>query len=114
MKSGSPIDHVSVLANVGAGGMSFGSPLAAPLSTHFTIVSISFSERDGSSRISLIPTVGSRFHGGISRRLTRVLIARAHGRASSYVSSDIGATCPGRWHDTHDRIMIGATSFVNV
>jgi hypothetical protein len=27
------------------------------------------------------------------------LIDRAHGRTSSYVSSDIGAIWPGRWHD---------------
>jgi hypothetical protein len=26
----------------------------------------------------------------------------------------MGATCPGRWHWTQERIMIGATSFVNV
>ena len=43
-----------------------------------------------------MPTVGSRFHGGISRFVTRVLIERAHGRTSSNDSSDIGATWPGR------------------
>jgi hypothetical protein len=53
-------------------------------------------------------------HGGISRNDTRVLIARAHGRTSSYVISDIGAISPGRWHLTQDRCRIGATSFVNV
>ena len=35
-------------------------------------------------------------HGGISRSAVRSLIARAQGRASSYVSSDIGATASGR------------------
>ena len=69
--------------NAGALGMSAISPFGAPLSTHFTIVCSSCSESDGSSRISLMPTVGSRFHGGISRFDTRFLIERAHGRASS-------------------------------
>ena len=34
--------------------------------------------------------------GGISRAKTFCLIALAQGRVSSYVSSDIGATVPGR------------------
>ena len=72
-----------VLNKVGASGMSAISPFGAPASTHFAIVSISCSDSEGSSRISLMPTVGSKFQGGISRLLTRVLIDRAHGRASS-------------------------------
>jgi hypothetical protein len=31
---------------------------------------------------------------------TRCLIDRAHGRASSYFTSDIGANIVGRWHST--------------
>ena len=38
-----------------------------------------------------LPIVGSAPHGGISRATTFCLIARAHGRASSKVTSDIGA-----------------------
>jgi hypothetical protein len=53
-------------------------------------------------------------HGGISRAVTFVLIERAQGRASSYVSSDIGATDPGRWQFWQDFWKIGATSLVNV
>src|SRR5882672_2756301 len=61
-----------------------------------------------------MPIVLSRNQGGISRLLTRSLIARAQGRASEYVRRDIGAISSGRWHRTHERFMIGATSFVNV
>jgi hypothetical protein len=43
-----------------------------------------------------MPTFLSMCHGGISRFVTRDLIDRAHGRASSKVISDIGADCPGR------------------
>ena len=35
--------------------------------------------------------------GGIVRSVTRCLIDRTQGRTSWYVSSDIGAICPGRW-----------------
>jgi len=34
---------------------------------------------------------------GLSRRLVLDFIAFAHGRASSYVRSDIGPAAPGRW-----------------
>src|SRR3954462_121472 len=53
-------------------------------------------------------------HGGICRAPTRAAIDFAHGRASSYVISDIGAILSGRWHDSHFCWKIGATSFVNV
>ncbi len=53
-------------------------------------------------------------HGGIWRVATRSLIDRAHGRASWYVTSDIGAIEPGSWHDWHLAWKIGATSLVNV
>ena len=43
------------------------------------------------------PNRGSANHGGISRETTFALMARAHGRASRYDSSDIGATWFGRW-----------------
>jgi hypothetical protein len=38
-----------------------------------------------------MPTVLSMCHGGICREATRSLIDRAQGRASSKVTSDIGA-----------------------
>ena len=43
------------------------------------------------------PNRGSANHGGISRATTLALMARAHGRASRYESSGIGATWFGRW-----------------
>jgi hypothetical protein len=53
-------------------------------------------------------------HGGISRRTTLCFIDLAQGRASSYVSNDIGAMLPGRWQAWQFFWRIGATSFVNV
>src|SRR6185436_11867252 len=55
-----------------------------------------------------------RCQGGICRSDTRVLIERAHGRVSSYVTSDIGAIESVRWHASHFSWKIGAMSFVNV
>jgi hypothetical protein len=46
--------------------------------------------------------------------LVRTFIARAHGRASSYVDSDIGATPPDRWQFSQLRWMMGAMCFVKV
>jgi hypothetical protein len=47
-----------------------------------------------------MPTFFSMYQGGItpglSRSCVRCLIARAYGRTSSYVISDIGATDAGR------------------
>src|SRR5579862_8670692 len=53
-------------------------------------------------------------HGGILRAATEVFMAFAHGRADSYVSSDIGATSPGRWHCWQFFWRIGSTSLLNV
>ena len=43
----------------------------------------------------------STYHGGMTPACgpipVRCLIARAHGRTSAYVTSDIGATPSGRW-----------------
>src|SRR3954465_15446809 len=61
-----------------------------------------------------MPMVLSMCHGGIWRAPTRDAIDFAHGRASSYVISDIGAMLSGRWHDSHFCWKIGATSPVNV
>src|SRR4029450_13983105 len=61
-----------------------------------------------------MPTVLSMCHGGICLEPTRAAIDFAHGRASSYVRSDIGAMLLGRWHDSHFCWKIGATSLVNV
>src|SRR5215831_6953075 len=109
-RSGVPIFHPS--ANTGEGGRSFRSPSGAPPSAHATIVATSFADRLGSLTNS--PYCGSAPQGGIMRSVTAFLIDRAHGRAASYVVSDIGAISPGRWHDTQFLLRIGATSFVNV
>src|SRR5947209_5057548 len=61
-----------------------------------------------------MPTVRSMCHGGICLAVTRARIARAHGRASSYVTSDIGAIESGRWQASHFSRKIGATSLVKV
>ena len=50
----------------------------------------------------------------MSRVRTRCLMARAHGRASWYVISDMGADVPGRWHDWQLFCKIGATSLLKV
>src|SRR5260370_14074068 len=61
-----------------------------------------------------IPTVLSMCHGGIWRVTTRSLMAFAQGRVSWYVTSDIGAAVPLRWHSSHLACRIGATSLANV
>src|SRR5213593_4728704 len=81
IKSGSPSCHFDASANTRGGGMSAGLPRGDPLSTHVAILSMN--------------------HGGIasglSRRPVRYLIDLAHGRTSSYVINDIGATPFERW-----------------
>jgi N-acyl-D-amino-acid deacylase len=44
---------------------------------------------------------------------TALAIERAHGRASLYVISDIGAISPARWQDVQFAKKIGATSLLN-
>ena len=73
----SPLGHSS------GGGMSAGLPSGAPLSTQRTTVSISASLSDMSLMNCWMPTVLSRYHGGISRASTRDRMARAQGRVSS-------------------------------
>src|SRR5437762_3807403 len=109
-KSGLPVDQPS--AKLGAAGSSARLPSGAPPSTHAAIKSISACFRLTS--FAYLPTAGSAPHGGIWRDWTFSLIARAHGRASSYVSSDIGAIAAGRWHSTQFLYRIGATSLLNV
>src|SRR5690349_13322982 len=46
--------------------------------------------------------------------MTAWRIALAHGRASEYVSNDIGAISPGRWHCWQCFWRIGATSLEKV
>src|SRR6185436_18390517 len=111
-RSGS-VPLVQPVANDGDGGMSAALPFTAPPSTHAAMVSISFCERLMSLRIGSVCDMSAP-QGGISRATTLDLIAFAHGRASSYDSSDIGATSPGRWQLAHLLYMIGATSFANV
>src|SRR4029453_5618365 len=61
-----------------------------------------------------MPTVLSMCHGGIWRPPTRDAIDLAHGRASSYLASPIGAMPWARGHASHFDWKIGATSLVNV
>ena len=85
------------------GGMRERSPEAAPASTQRTMTSISSSLSEMSLMNCWMPMVLSRYQGGISRAATRALIERAQGRASSYVSNDIGAMLSGRWHSWQER-----------
>ena len=96
------------------GGMSPGSPRGAPLSTQRAMVAICSSLKEMSLTNSWMPTVLSICHGGISRATTLLLIDRAHGRTSSYVTSGIGAIWPTRWQPSHFCCRIGAMSRVNV
>src|SRR6266446_9008133 len=114
VRSGLPMCHRSVSSNTRAGGMSAEFPLGLPSSTHLTMVATSRSESDGSSLNFWMPTLRSMYQGGISRLDTLILIDVAHGRASSYVMSDIGAMDPGWWQFWHERWRIGATSLVKV
>ena len=88
--------------NGGGSGMSAGSPCGAPLSAQRAIVATSSSLSDQSSLNRWIPMFFSMYHGGmtpgLSRSPVRYLMARAHGRTSSYEMSDIGARELGRWH----------------
>src|SRR5206468_3036915 len=61
-----------------------------------------------------MPTVLSMCHGGIWRAPMRAAIDFTQGRASSYVTSDIGAIWFARWHDSHLTWKIGAMSLVKV
>src|SRR5690349_11481346 len=65
-----------------------------------------------------MPMFFSIYQGGMAPALSRIavraFIERAHGLASSYVRSDIGATWPGRWQFWQLRCRIGAMSLVNV
>ena len=106
--------HFDASGHSRGGGMSAGSPPGAPPSTQRTTVSISASVSDRSFLNAVMPTVRSRCHGGICRVETRSRIDRAHGRASWYVTRDIGAMESGRWHASHFAWKMGATSWVKV
>src|SRR5437867_6880605 len=60
----------------------------------------------------------SMYQGGITPARgptpVRSFIARAHGRTSSYVTRDIGATPSGRWQFWQLRCRIGAMSLAKV
>src|SRR2546428_3473556 len=89
-------------------GLSRGSPSGAPPSTQSIMLRISRSLK----RLSFANRAWSvsANHGGILRVSTCSLIALAHGRASAYVSNDIGPISPGRWHVWQFRCNIGSTS----
>src|SRR5216117_2116842 len=93
-RSGGPMVHSFAAANVGGAGRSAGLPRGAPASIHRAMVAISASASDRSSLNFWIPTFRSMYQGGISRVDTFCRIDRAQGRASSYVSNDIGAIEP--------------------
>src|SRR5262249_22262496 len=118
IRSGVPIAHRPESSHVRGAGMSAGLPRGAPESAHLAIVAISRSLSDGSLWNFWMPMFLSTYHGGMTPACgpmpVRCLIARAHGRASSYVCSDIGATPFGRWQFSQLRWRIGAMSFVNV
>ena len=80
--------------------MSATSPFGAPPSIHETMVWTSWSVSRGSFLST--PCGMSEPHGGIVRCVTRCLIERSHGRASSYDVSDIGANIVARWHSMQD------------
>src|SRR5438876_6623695 len=65
-----------------------------------------------------MPTFFSMNHGGMTfglfRSAVRTFIDLAQGRTSSYVSKDIGATDPGRWHIWQLRCRMGAMSLAYV
>src|SRR5262245_36659122 len=90
-------------SNVRAGGRSAALPIGEPESTHLMTFATCSSVNEMSFLNFWMPTFLSMPHGGISRFETRRLIALAHGRASSYVINDIGATDPGRWQFWQDR-----------
>src|SRR5207247_10109027 len=110
--------QVSRDSNLRGGGISAALPCGAPVSAHRAIFAISASLSDGSFLYFWMPTFFSMYHGGITPRCgpidVRCLIDRAHGRTSSYVTSDIGATPSGRWQFWQLRCRIGAISLVNV
>ena len=87
MRSGSPINHLSVVSKLSGFGRSAGLPRGAPLSAHFAIFAISSSLRDGSSLKCWMPMFFSTYHGGMTPARgpmpVRCFIARAHGRTSS-------------------------------
>ena len=56
------------------------------------------------------PKPSSAFHGGMCDATSSARIDSAHGNASSYVISDIGATPPGTWHREQRSRKIGNTS----
>ena len=86
-------------ANFGTAGRSLSLPFGAPASTQARMVSISLSVSRGS--FLNVPCAGSAPQGGMVRVATRLRIDFAHGRASSYLISDIGANIVGRWHSAH-------------
>src|SRR5579883_1013055 len=86
--------HSSASGHFLGAGMSFGSPMGAPVSTQRAMTSICSCESDMSFLNFLTPTVGSICQGGIWRVTTRSRMALAQGRVSSYVTSDIGAIDP--------------------
>src|SRR3989442_202137 len=98
MRSGGPNSlvafHSSVFGHSRGRGISLISPSGAPESTHRTMVSIWSCVRDMSFLNFCTPTVGSICHGGIWRVMTRSRMALAHGRVSSYLTSDMGAIEP--------------------
>src|SRR6478672_4762419 len=118
IRSGAPIVHVFASAHFRGGGMSAGLPLGAPLSAHLAILAISSSLSDGSFLKPWMPMFFSMYQGGITPACgpipVRCLMALAHGRTSSYVERDIGATPSARWQFSQLRCRTGAMSFVYV
>src|SRR5262245_7102408 len=85
---GAPVAPVGPLAPTPA-------PAGLPPSPHATNSAISNGDNVGS--LANIPKPRAACHTGIRRVSACSLIARAHGRTSSYVTSGIGADPPGPW-----------------
>src|SRR5258708_3408751 len=82
------------LRNSLGAGLSLASPSRAPLSAQAERILISSWLRRRS--FAKWPYFGSANHGGIFCVSTAAFIALAHGRASEYVITDMGATSTGR------------------
>src|SRR6185437_2133915 len=104
--SGCGIIHPEALRR--GGGAALASPAGAPASVHAASVAICSGVNDGS--FTKCPQHGSANQGGMIRRVTLSLIWRAYRRASSYVTSGMGAISPALWHAWQCCCKMGATS----
>src|SRR5688572_13952318 len=98
--------------NFGGAGRSLAAPSTAPSFTHRWIALICSGRSRRSPTIGNSPRAGS--HGGICPVDVSAAIASACSAASAYVSSENGATPPGRWQGAQFANTMGAISLLNV